>query len=74
MMGKEVTVGNFLFGSQGSHKQRAALHYRRNINDDSQSSGWHSNPGATVYEAVVPTIILRHLLTTLQNQICIKKS
>jgi len=70
-MGKEVTVGNYLFGSQGSNKQRAAIHYRRNVNDDSQSSGWYSNTGVTAYEAVVPTIMLRHLLITLQNQICI---
>jgi len=46
-MGKEVTVSNFLFGSQGSHKQRAAFNYRRNVNDDSQFSGWYSNTGAS---------------------------
>jgi hypothetical protein len=73
-VGKEVTVASYLFGRRGSHKQRAAVHYRRNVNDDSQSSGWYSNTRATVYEAVVPTIMLRRLLITLQKQICIKRS
>jgi hypothetical protein len=48
-----VTVGNFVFESQGSHKRRAEVHYRRNVNDDSQSSGWYSNTWDTEYEAVI---------------------
>jgi len=72
-MGKEITVRNYLFEIQGSHTHRA-VHYRRKVNDDSQSSGWYSNTGATVYEAVVPTIMLLHLLITLQNQIGIERS
>jgi hypothetical protein len=53
MTGKAVTAGNFVFGSQGSHKRRAEVHYRRNVNDDSQSSGRYSNTWTTEYEAVI---------------------
>lgn len=57
-----MTVGNIVFGCQGSHRRTAEVQYRRNVNDHSQSSGWYSNNGATKYEAAVPTIMLRHLL------------
>ena len=57
MMGKEVTW-QFSVREPGlthTHTHKAAVHCRRNVNDNSQSSALYSNTGATIYEAVVPT-------------------